>query len=54
MVRQAHHVFIIQYIQDAILSLSKDDIWIPEAVRNKVWNLKLRGYLCIAGGWSSI
>jgi len=28
MVRQAHHVFIIQHIQDTILSMSKDDIWI--------------------------
>jgi len=35
MVRQAHHVFIIQHIQDAILSLSKDDIWIREPVRNR-------------------
>ncbi len=41
MVRQAHHVFIIQHIQDTILSLSKDDIWIPELVRNRFGHLKL-------------
>jgi hypothetical protein len=35
MIRQAYHDFALHHIRHTILSLSKDEIRIPESVRNR-------------------